>query len=181
MLNSNFKSLGKIKLPEFTGKRKYMHTFNVTDPIMAKGFEEYLQPVIDLCAAANLKSGEAHMTVDEKLIKSNMSQRRPGPHVDGCYKPEIGSWGHGSWCHSVNRMTIILASDIEGCRAWKGNFHGEPSTSGDLSHIQDQLDTGEVLRANTGYLLSPDCIHESLIFNKPVKRIFLRIAFENNE
>ena len=34
---------------------------------------------------------------------------------------------------------------------------------------------------NQGYLLSPDCVHESMIFNQPTQRTFLRIAFSTAE
>jgi hypothetical protein len=45
---------------------------------------------------------------------------------------------------------------------------------GDLSHLV--LGEGEILPANVGYLLSPDCVHESMILGADTKRTFLRIA-----
>ena len=95
--------------------------------------------------------------------------------------PEIMDWYHPSprWNHYCNhvpikRMQVIVASSVSGCKAWKGFYKGEPKNDGDLSDLH--LGDGVVLPANTGYLLSPDCIHESMIFNKPTKRSFLRIA-----
>ena len=45
---------------------------------------------------------------------------------------------------------------------------------GDLSHLT--LDDGEIVPAGVGYLLSPDCVHESMIQAAPTQRTFLRIA-----
>lgn len=153
---------------------------------MAEGFEDYLPIVTALCEVAGIMSGEAHMTVDEKIVTAGMSQRRPRPHVDGCFIPEKGRWGGGGggWKHycndigasDVGRMPIIVAASVSGCRAWRGEFNARPKADGDLSHIMEQLGEGEVLPANAGYLLSPDCVHESMIFGEDTKRSFLRLA-----
>lgn len=188
MLHSNYKPLCAVTLP-FKNRQKYMHSFDLANPVMAEGYEDYLKPVITLCKAAGAVHGIAHMTVDEKIVESGMSQRRPKPHVDGCFMPANQWWGHDGpggpgWLHHCNdvmagpirRMPVIVAASIEGCRAWRGVFDGRPKSDGDLSHIADQLGGGEVLTANTGFLLSPDCVHESMIFDKPTQRTFLRIA-----
>ena len=162
-----------------------MHSFDLANPVMAKGYEDYLEPVVALCKAAGAVSGIAHMTVDEKVVEAGMSQRRPKPHVDGCFMPAGGYWGHTpspGWLHTCNdintgkiaRMPVIVAASVSGCRAWRGIFEGQPKSDGDLSHLE--LGEGEVLPPNVGFLLSPDCIHESMIFDKPTKRSFLRIA-----
>lgn len=91
---------------------------------------------------------------------------------------------HAQWNHycndvgltAVGRMPVIVAASVSGCRAWRGQFHGRPAADGDLSHIADQLGIGEVLPPNVGYLLSADCVHESMIFDEPTQRTFLRIA-----
>jgi hypothetical protein len=187
MLNSKYLLLCHVDLP-YAARQMYMHSFDLAAPVMAEGFEDYLEPVKKLCAAAKAFVGQAHMTVDEKIIPAGMSQRRPRPHVDGCYVPTQGRWGHGpGWNHYCNnighspipRMSVIVAASVAGCRAWQGNFEGEPKNNGDLSHIQDKLGEGEVLPANYGFLLSPDCIHESMVFDQPTKRTFLRIALPN--
>jgi hypothetical protein len=184
MLNSDYKPLCPVQLP-YQGRQKYMHSFDLAAPVMAPGFGDYLKTVIDLCRAAGAMLGIAHMTVDEKIVPAGMSQRRPHPHVDGCFVPELRDWSHdGGWLHNCNdigvgpiqRMPVIVASSAPGCRAWRGMFEGEPRNDGDLSHIADKLGNGEVLPAGMGYLLSPDCVHESMIFGEPTRRTFLRIA-----
>lgn len=196
MLNSHYTRLCAVQLP-YRARQHYMHSFDLASPVMHPGYEDYLEPVRTLCAAAGARSGAAHMTVDEALVPAGRSQRRPGPHVDGCFIPgkphrylkdAPGDWGGGGgggrWLHYCNdigrgpvaRMAVIVAASVPGCRAWTGTFDGQPDDGGDLSHIAEQLGDGEIFPANVGYLLSPDCVHESLIFDRPTQRTFLRIA-----
>lgn len=189
MLNSHYRNLGAITLPVYQGRNKYMHTFDLGNPVMAVGFEDYLPVVKALCAKAGALIGYAHMTVAEEVIEKGKTQRRPGPHVDGCFIPSLGIWGHdddngggGTWNHYCNhitgekigRMPVIVAASVAGCKAWEGIFDAEPASDGDLSHLP--LPEGEVLPANIGYLLSGDCVHESLPMIETVRRTFLRIA-----
>lgn len=55
-LISNYRPLCPVSMPEWRGRQKYMHSFDLSDPAMAEGYEDYLQPVKVLCAAAE---GEA--------------------------------------------------------------------------------------------------------------------------
>lgn len=187
-LRSNYQPLIPVTLP-YQARNLYMHTFDLANPEMPTGYEDYLESVASLCRAAGALRGVAHMTVDEKIVSAGMSQRRSRPHVDGCFIPAKMSWGHDGptgpgWNHYCNnvsteiigRMPVIVASSSAGCRVWKGEFHGDPLNDGDLSHIADQLGIGEVVPANFGYLLSADCVHESMIFPVATQRSFLRIA-----
>lgn len=182
MLNSSFARLVPVALP-YQGRQLYMGGFDLANPVMPEGFEDYLEPVKNLCIAASRHVGKAFMTVDEKVVQAGMSQRRPGPHVDGNFMPAFKDWKHGGggWNHTCNnvpipRMEVIVAASVSGCRAWDGQFDGVPSDSGDLSHIADQLGEGVVLPPNVGFLLSPDCVHESMVFEQDTARSFLRIA-----
>lgn len=183
-LVSDFKPLCDVVLP-YLGRQRYMHGFNLADPVMAEGFEDYLSVVKALCRSAGAIKGAAYMTVDEKVIEAGASQRRPKPHVDGRFYPAIDDWGGGGgqWNHYCNnvggegpllRMPVIVAASVVGCRAWRGVFEGTPAEDGDLSHLN--LEGGEVLPANKGFLLSPDCIHESMLMEQTIQRTFLRIA-----
>lgn len=183
-LISRYRPLGAVQLPAFAARQFYMHEFDLSAPHMPPGFEDYLAPVAQLCAQAGASSGTAFLTVDEKIVAPGMSQRRPGPHVDGHFQKDRQRWGHGGWNHFCNevpiaRMPVIVAASVAGCRAWVGDFIGEPRNDGDLSHLA--LGDGELLRPNVGYLLSPDCIHESLTFDTPTQRTFIRIALPPQE
>lgn len=187
VLRSYYKPLAVVQLPEPRGRQFYMHTLDLEHPSVPEGFEDYLDAVCRLTGASGCHTGEAYLTIDEKIVKAGMSQRRPRPHVDGCFKPEQMQWGGGgggAWLHycndvgasAVGRMAVIVAASVAGCRAWAGEFIGRPAKDGDLSHIADQLGEGRVLPANVGYLLSPDCVHESMILDEDTPRTFLRIA-----
>lgn len=191
MLNSDFRPLCDVRLP-YRGRQHYMHAFDLSAPEMQPGFEDYAEPVAALCRAAGATRGTAYMTVDEKLVRAGWSQRRPRPHVDGVFIPDrlnrdgktMGDWGGGGggWNHSCNdigvgavrRMPVIVAASAIGCRVWRGRFDAVPAQDGDLSHLA--LDEGEVVPAGVAYLLSADCVHESMIQPSPVQRTFLRIA-----
>jgi hypothetical protein len=184
MLNSDYRYLAVVRLP-YAARQRYMHSFDIAEPVMAEGFHDYLDTVQTLLKAVGATHGMAHMTVDEKIVEAGMSQRRPKPHVDGCFIPFNGRWGHNPgwnhYCNDINRgpiarMPIIVAASVSGCRAWRGKFDGAPAIDGDLSHIEDQLGVGEILPPNAAYLLSPDCVHESMVFDRPTQRTFLRIA-----
>lgn len=188
ILRSDYRALVPIVLPPFRGRQMRYHAFDLAQPTIPEGFEDYLQPVVALCEAAGAREGEAYLTVDEKIIPAGWSQRRPRPHVDGCFRRsgDLMSWGGGGggWLHYCNdvgaspigRMAVIVAASVSGCRAWKGRFIGRPKPDGDLTHIADQLGAGEVLPPNVGYLLSPDCVHESMTFDRETLRTFIRIA-----
>jgi hypothetical protein len=187
MLHSDYRKLVPVTFPVYDGRQKYMHSFDAADPRMCAGLEMYHDVATTLLRAAGVSHGMVHMTVDEKIVQPGMSQRRPNPHVDGCFVPARNRWGGGGgWLHTCNdlgldyplrRMSIIVAASAPGCRAWRGEFDGMPADDGDLTHIADQLDAGEVLPANVGYLLSPDCVHESMVYEEPTQRQFVRIAF----
>lgn len=179
-LFSDYKPLVPVSLP-WEGRQHYMHELDIERPTMPKGFSDYIEVVSSLLDASGVRRGTAFVTVDEKVVKAGMSQRRPGPHVDGCFMPENGIWGHGGggWDHGCNhipiaRMPIITAASVAGCKVWRGAFKADPKNDGDLSHLS--LTDGELLPPNFGYMLSPDCVHESIRFQTDTKRTFIRIA-----
>lgn len=194
MLQSYYRRLCPVDLP-YQGRQKYMHTFDLANPVMPVGYEDYEPVVVALIGAAGAHNGMAHMTVDERVVSVGESQRRPGPHVDGCFDPSAMYWGHGGggWRHTCNnvpvpdryrsgnsgkfaRMPVIVASSVQGCQAFPGDFDATPMSDGDLSHIKDKLLDPHRLAPHRGYLLSADCIHESLPMPATVERTFLRIA-----
>ncbi len=180
ILHSNYTDIGSMMFPGYSGRQQYMHDFDIANPEMPSGFEDYGSVVGALCAAAGYHKGIAHMTVDEKIVRAGWSQRRPDAHVDGHYMD--GRWGHPgpAWMHGVERMAVIVAASVPGCIGYEGVFHGTPKDDGDLEHIRDQFDDGELLPANRAFLLSPDCVHESIRFSEPTQRSFLRIALPVN-
>jgi hypothetical protein len=188
VLQSSFRELGPVVLPQGGSRQFYMHGFDAANPQMPEGYDDYLDPVLALLEAAGVHEGKSWMTVDEKVVLAGMSQRRPGPHVDGKFNIKAVSWGGGGggWNHSCNliptvRTPVIVASTVSACRAWAGEFDAVPNESGGLEHIEDQLGEGVILPAHVGYLLSGDCIHESMRVERDTQRTFLRIALPQME
>lgn len=159
-----------------------MHELSLSCPSVPEGFEDYLETVNSLVESSGVREGVAYLTIDEKLLQPGQTQRKPGPHIDGCFLPSKNRWGGGGggggWNHSCNiipdRMPVIVASNYPLCKAWEGIFDGQPSEDGDMSHVE--LGHGIVLPQNQGFLLSPDCVHESLPAGELVNRSFVRLA-----
>lgn len=186
MLRSSFIELGKVSLP-FNLRQLYMEPFDLgtlngksSFPV---GYEDYLETVRNLCDAIGAYEGTAYLTVDEKVLQKGDTHRKPHAHVDGRYITGQSRWGHGGggWNHSCNvvpaRMAVIVASSVALCDAWDGVFLGTPKLDGSCQHIvDDDIIEPERLKANVGYLLAPDCIHESVPAPYEVARSFLRIA-----
>ena len=181
-LNSYATELCHVNFPAFEGRQKYMYTFpedlrTITDPLL-KVYEGLAEKALSFIP--NLKA--VHMTVDEKVVKEGWSQRKPGPHVDGRFMPEEMRWSHRpGWAHycnsiPVDRMPVIVAANVPGCVVYEGVFEGEPKSDGDLSHLD--LGRGRLLEANKAYLLSADCIHESIVFDVDTERSFVRFALD---
>lgn len=178
VLQSSIRNLCQVDLP-YAGRQHYMHNFDLSEPTVPEGFEDYLPVVRRIVDSAGVRHGVAYLTVDEKVVKAGMSQRRPGAHVDGCFMPTEMRWGHGGWNHYCNhvpsdRMPVIVASSVAGCKVWEGEFMAEPREDGDLSHLE--LGDGLIAEAGRAYWLSPDCIHESMRFSEDTQRTFIRIA-----
>lgn len=180
-LDSFYFPLAAVQLP-WRGRQLHMHPINTHLPELPGEFADYLEIVRGLCRAGGYFCGQAWVTVDEKVVAAGCTQRRPRPHVDGHWT------GYGfkgdprpGFKHSGRfpRMPIIVAASVPGCRAWRGRFRGDPRADGDLAHIAEQLGEGEILPANTGYLLTADCVHESLVMPRTARRTFLRITLAN--
>ena len=95
-------------------------------------------------------------------------------------------WGHpgptpGNWAHYCNdlpveRMSIVVASSVPGCKVYEGVFIGDSRNDGNVEHLREQFGEGVLVPANKAFLLTPDCVHESMLFEEPTQRTFLRVA-----
>ena len=72
----------------------------------------------------------------------------------------------------------MLVSSVAGCRAWNGQFHGEPGEGGDCEHMRDQLDAAEslVMQPETVYLCNVWAVHESIPVERDMRRSLVRIS-----
>lgn len=182
MLRSWFQPLCAVSLPcPSNGRQVYMQEIDAASPSLPDFLSDYLEPVKQLLEKAGVFKGTAYLTVDEKNVPAGGTQRRPHPHVDGCFYPNLKRWGGGGggWNHYCNgvpleRMSVVIAASKGGAKAWQGDFDETPKEDGDLSHVT--LPDANVLEGNVGYLLSPDCIHESPVYEEETPRTFMRLA-----
>ena len=71
-LNSFYTPLIPVVLPVPQGRQYYMHSFDLKKPSVPVGFMDYLNVTRQLAYAARLFAfrGVAHLTIDEKIVKS---------------------------------------------------------------------------------------------------------------
>jgi hypothetical protein len=185
ILHSDSKFIKPIKFPAFLGRQHYMATTNAMNVDLPEQISVYNSEVQTLCNSIGYK-GIIHVTIDEKFVEAGKTQRKPDIHVDGRFMG--ADWSHeggGGWNHTCNelpipRMAVAVASSLSRCKVYNGVFEATPSIQGDLSHIRDQVGDGLLVPANEWYLLSPDCVHESLPFEVDAERSFIRVAFEES-
>lgn len=178
---SEYRRLGTVPLPEFTGIRVMMMPIVIGDassiPEELSGYLPTLEAMWGRCSQHNGKVG--YVTIDEKMVRAGETHRRRGLHVDGVYHGKAGGWGGGPggpWA----KGGMIIASSPAGCKAWEGTFRGEPGPEGECDHFADQCDEGIVLEEGVAYWMSATCVHESLPQEEDVERQLIRLSFPSD-
>src|SRR5206468_2322799 len=111
---------GPVSFPAFRGERHYMIPFNQRDALPPH--LRHWQPTVDAMLVGVRTDGPVYLMVDQSRVGAGVSHRRPGLHVDGNWIAEIGQHGGpGPGHRHTNGVyapeAVILASDVEGCRA----------------------------------------------------------------
>jgi len=121
-----------------------------------------------------------YLTIDEKELTLGKTHRRGGAHVDGVWVPEMKAHAEPGRhvIRAVDGGGLVLLSNIQGCKAWAGDFHGEPGEGGDLESIRGQLDAAPsiLLAPQNAYCLNAWGIHESIPVAASVQRSLVRIT-----
>lgn len=188
-LQSKIQELETIRFPEYQGDQCYMEKIDPT--ILDLGpYSRWRDPVMQAFSWVPFIRGISYLTIDEKEIKAGRSHRRGGPHTDGNY---VYGWGQGQgWMTGENGRILpramhleqycsegggmLIASTKQGCRAWTGEYSGEPNQGGDCSHIDLSGMDSFLLKPNTLYVANSTCIHESIPFGQDTKRSLIRIT-----
>ncbi len=152
------------------------------------------------------KDKVVYLTVDQKMVEPGKTHRRSGLHVDGYPHTEAdkmyvgksgiwagnahgGTWGGGGGWGGGNKSLywhdgtgLLTVSSVEGCRAWKQTFDGEPKVEGDCEHLRDRCreENEVVLGANKLYWMSPGCVHESILMKEWTARTFVRVSLPSD-
>lgn len=176
---SSVKRRGRVAFPAFTGERVYMREFTKAAGLPAdlRRWQDTVDAMLDGVDA----SGPIYLMVDQGVVRSGVTHRRPGVHVDGYWIPRLQAHGGGGGQHRTNGAaemeTLAIASDVLGCAAYVGPFDGIPGVGGDCAHIdlcgmqRVEMEPGHVWMGHTLHML-----HESL----PVPRDCLRTVVRLN-
>lgn len=198
MFTSSVKELNPVSFPDFTGERIYMHKF-YKDTGLPSHLSRWQQTVDDMLLNVDTDK-PIFLMVDQGIVKPNTSHRRPGPHIDGYWIEELqahggsgghrfnsddteiltaknGRWDTGGW-RTVNLSepeSIILASDVAGCKAYVGDWNGPIGEGGDCSDISFSDLSEFTMQANSAYMGNVSFIHESIPLPIETRRTLVRL------
>jgi len=192
---------GNIVMPEFKKRNLYMHKTSMNKIILPDQFKDYEKTVENIISKIKDRDNVCYITIDEKTIKGE-THRRSGVHVDFNWYENLkgtGNGGHGGGQGSHKRVNAIgkwddvqrpqwdkkeldgggmlLVSNYEGCRVWKGKFDGEIGQGGCCKNINLENLENEIMPAGHVYFLNSLGIHESIYIDKEINRNLIRINF----
>lgn len=182
----------QVEFPSFTGLQVYMKNAmsSVAHLCVPEAYRAMVRGMLD--AAKVPADQQVWITIDESHVTEGNSHRRGRAHVDGCR--EHLSWGDGGWLNGVPGREVpdhiqklsyenelggmLIASNFQACKVWKGEYSGVPGLGGDCEHLRDQFGNLEesMMKDNTVYLTNSTCIHESMPLTKTFDRQLIRIT-----
>lgn len=198
---STIQKRGNVTFPEFTGERIYMQPFTKREGL-PQGMSRW-QPTVDQMLEGIETDGPIFIMVDQKEIPAGTPQRRPGVHIDGIWRP-ASSWDTGGWKtgigmhtgtgrHGTNKeqaalaardgihtQSLMLASDVAGCRAFEGPYEGECGEGGDFTHLDLDGLKSFILTPNTAWVGDAmTLLHESVPVARQCRRTLVRLNISN--
>lgn len=197
-MKSIYKNLGgTIVMPEFKERKLYMHKTKMNEIILPDSFKDYESAIESVLSKVSDRNNVCYITIDEKQIKGQ-THRRGGVHVDFNWDENLnghgngghstrpkkamsGGWdnrGNGGWTKKeIEGGGMLLVSNYEGCKVWKGKFDGEIGEGGCCKNIDLSTLQSEIMPSGEVYYLNALGIHESIIIDKEVNRSLIRINF----
>lgn len=210
-MQSVIQQRGNVNFPAFLGERIYMQEFTKRGglPASMKRWQPTIDQMLD---GIDVTDEPIFLMVDQGVVKGGETHRRGGMHVDGFWNPAIqahgsSGGGHGSspWTpaghgpkqrngHSRISMHgshgdyglglegLVLASDLEACRALEGSYEGEFINGGDMSHLDLSHLKSHTLKANTVYAgTAIGTLHESMPIKHNSRRTLVRLNIQGWE
>lgn len=184
---STYVTKGKVEFPAFSHVRVMMMPVVLGDE---KSIPEIINPyralLIKLFELQTYFGQVGYITIDEKMVASGRTHRRPGLHVDGVHKTQAGGWGGGgTWGGNAwqgKGTGFLTVSSHAMCKVWDQEFEGLPDADGACEHLADQCreECAALLKESIVYWLDPLCVHTSIPAERPVQRQFLRLSLPSN-
>ncbi len=140
MFKSEMTHMQSVRLPEFSGLRIMMMPFHLHDTqhsIVKNSIGKWLTVVEHICSRAGV-DGVGYLTIDEALVPSWETHRRPGLHVDGIGE-DGGPGGYGGGGGYAGRDGMYMVASEFGCVGYVQEFEGAPLADGDCAHLQDEI------------------------------------------
>ena len=156
MVRSELFAGAAVPFPSFTGERVYMREIALGAALPADLAR--WQSTVDAMTRGILATGPAFLMIDQTEVSAGQTHRRPGLHVDGYWHPVMSRHGnqpapggghnpapaprpghvfaHSGHCPSGAREALIIASDVEGCEAYEGEWDGVAGAGGDCSAVR---------------------------------------------
>lgn len=182
-MKSNLAESGLVPFPTFTGERVYMLPF-----FQSAGLPAHLarwQPTVDAMLRGIKSDREIFLMIDQARVAAGQTHRRGGIHIDGYWV--AGKWAHSPTTHRPRAASwqtatfsepeaIILASDVSACRAFVGEWSGNPNEGGDCAHLDTSRMVEVRMQATRAYVGNVTMLHESI----PVKHDCMRTVVRLN-
>lgn len=204
MYVSEVQPLNSVTFPEFTGERVYMEKFYKQDGLPShlsrwqNTVDQMLdtvdtdQPIFIMIDQGIVKPNTSHRRpgphIDGYWIEelqahggSSGGHRMPTSHhsVNHHRQPNVGGWqtGGSNWktMGFIDPESIILASDVVGCKAYVGQWEGEIGEGGDLSHLNLEDLLNFSMESNVAYKGNVTFIHESVPLPVETQRTLVRL------
>ena len=202
---------GKICFPKPTNININMMPFILDKEFkncrLPKYLKGYWDQLISLCEFDGEQIGKVcYLTIDERKVKENHSQRRPGIHTERPGRLELRDdllpgtnrgqgnsqvqhfqvyhhWGIGIGSYNKDSFKIkggiFMASNVaDSCRVWDCQIMDDNCIGhlGDIEHLRSLLPESEVMEPNCLYWLTDRTPHESLPLKNKTHRQFFRLV-----
>ena len=159
-----------VTFPAFTGERVYMQSFlkSGDEVLLPSGLARWLPTVTAMLQGIKTEA-KMFLMIDQSEVAQGRSHRRPGPHIDGNWSEKKDSLFNPD-------ELLILASDVEACVAYIGNYESAHiRLGGDCSTVDTKRMAKTRLEAGYAYIGTVATIHESLPVERACKRTLVRI------
>ncbi len=188
MFQSIVKELGQVNFPQFLGEKVYMRKFNKQQGLPAD--LQRWQPTVDAMLKDIDCEGDIFIMVDQMKVQAGNNHRRGGAHIDGYWIEGQQCHGHGGghglkivdWSYWGNegadfseKEGIILASNIQACKAFAGEYQGIIGEGGDCSKINKASMEVIEMKPNTVYAGNVSMLHESIPVTTDCLRTLVRL------
>lgn len=116
-----------------------------------------------------------YLMIDQGEIKAGATHRRPGPHIDGNWVPDLSKVAKTHAMTFMYPETLVLASDVCASVGYRGTFRGPIGKGGDCSSLDLSAMQRVALKAGIAYMGNITFVHASTPVAKATKRTLVRI------